>query len=139
MLFLQKYFVMNTLIVNALVARKESLKKELDLIDELLHLYKSSDSDNAINLNKDVQDSQKPYKRTSKGTKKDVILKIIEGLGGSASVKQVFDEYIKRNDGTNVKAVHNTVRNYIHILKTEGVIEATNQEDSNKYIYVIKK
>jgi hypothetical protein len=130
---------MKTTIIDTLIARKECIMKELEHINGLLDIYTSQEIDGSSKGGLEKNNTKILIKKTSKVTNKDYILDIISKLGGSASVKQVYDEFVKLNEGTNIKSIHNTVRNYIHILKKEGILEAENIEGTNKFIYMIKK
>jgi hypothetical protein len=133
---------MDTNFINALKNRKASIEKELDHINGLLVIYTN---DGVVENTMVVADASpklkvkpkaKPKSKRSSPIK-DQIISIINSLGGKAYVAQVTEEYTKLHPDKDRKAINGTVRNYIHILKSEKVLR--DELVDKKYLYHLQE
>lgn len=140
----QKKYAMNTNYLDVLKTRRIELQRELKSIDDILQLYANVQSSVISSVNNGVTTSlpnirnRRDSSLSSKISTKDLVYKIIHDLGGSALVSQVTAKLREELVNKDEKAINNYARNYVHILKKEGRLDAKLNNDK-KFIYTIIK
>jgi len=129
---------MDTMLFSTLVKRRDILLNELRHIEELIKIYQVPESNP-----QSMADSKPKMQRTKfKKRKHDVkgqVISILNGLGEEFYVIDLTNALQAKEPSKDHKHISNKARNYIHILKKEGVITGKLVEN-NKYVYsVVKK
>ena len=119
--------------INTLISRRDELRKELVHIEELIKIHKGD------NVTAKPDSSNVPKMRRTKFNKrhtnvKSQILSMIKGLGEEFYVADLVKALEAKEPNKDHQLISNKARNYIYILKKEGIISGRLVEN-NKYVY----
>jgi len=118
--------------IDTLISRRDELHKELMHIEELLKIHQG------VSVVTKADSASKPRlvrtKFNSSNTIKAQMLAIIKGLGEEFYVADLVKALESKEPNKERKLIGNMARNYIYILKKEGVISGRPVEN-NKFIY----
>lgn len=121
--------------IETLVRRRDELHNELIHIEELIKIYQG---DNVVIKSDSVVKPRlvrtKFNSSISTSTVKSQILAIIKELGEEFYVADLVSALESREPKKDHQLISNMARNYIYILKKEGVISGQ-LADNNKYKY----
>ena len=129
---------MDTMLFSTLVKRRDILLNELRHIEELIKIYQVPESSPQSKDNSKPKMQRTKFKKRKHDVKGQVI-SILNGLGEEFYVIDLTNALQAKEPSKDHKHISNKARNYIHILKKEGVITGK-LVANNKYVYsVVKK
>jgi len=129
---------MDAILSKTLIKRRDELLIELKHIEELLKIYQGPVS--AVEIKNDAPTKlvRTKFPKRRHNVKGQVIT-ILKELGDDFYVVDLTKALQAKEPNKDHKLISNKARNYIHILKKEGVITGKLVEN-NKYVYsVVKK
>jgi hypothetical protein len=124
---------MDASFIDTLINRRDELRKELVHIEELIKIHQG------VSVTAKPESSSKPTMVRTKFNKrrtnvKSQILSLIKGFGDEFYVVDLVKAMEVKEPNKDHKLISNKARNYIHILKKEGIISGRLVEN-NKYVY----
>ena len=128
---------MDAILSKTLIKRRDELLIELKHIDELLKIYQGPESNAEINNDAPTKMVRTKFPKRRHNVKGQVIT-ILKELGDEFYVVDLTKALQAKEPNKDHKLISNKARNYIHILKKEGVISGKLVEN-NKYVYKVIK
>jgi hypothetical protein len=129
---------MDAILSKTLIKRRDELLIELQHIEELLKIYQGAVSNAEIKNDAPIKLVRTKFPKRRHNVKGQVI-SILKELGDEFYVVDLTKALQAKEPNKDHKLISNKARNYIHILKKEGVITGKLVEN-NKYVYsVVKK
>jgi hypothetical protein len=124
---------MDANLFNTLISRRDELRKELVHIEGLIKIYQG------IGIPTKKDSPNEPRMKRTKFNKrrtdvKSQVINLIKGFGEEFYVADLTKALEEKEPNKDHKLISNKARNYIHILKKEGVISGR-LVDGNKYVY----
>jgi hypothetical protein len=124
---------MDANLFNTLISRRDELRKELVHIEELIKIYQGVSI--SVSEDRPIEPRMVRTKFNKRRTNvKSQILSIIKGFGEEFYVADLVKALEAKEPSKDHGLISNKARNYIHILKKEGVITGRLVEN-NKYVY----
>jgi len=127
---------MDAILSKTLIIRRDELLIELKHIEELLKIYQGPVS------NVEIKNDPPKLVRTKfpkrRHNVKGQVISILKDLGDEFYVVDLTKALQAKEPNKDHKLISNKARNYLHILKKEGVITGKLVEN-NKYVYRIVK
>jgi aspartokinase len=118
-----------------LLSRRDDLLNELKHIEELIKIYQNDASYVVSNTNSSNKNIETKSNNQDKNVKQQII-DIIKSLGEEFQVSDLTKALHEREPKKATKAIGNRARNYIYILKNDGILEGR-VVGKNKYVYKI--
>lgn len=120
---------------NTLIKRRVDLLNELKHIEELIKIYQVATSSPETNDDSINKMRRTKFKKRRHNVKSQVVT-ILKSLGEEFYVSELVKAMQDKEPNKDHKLISNKARNYIHILKKEGVISSRLVEN-NKYVYKV--
>jgi hypothetical protein len=118
---------------NTLISRRDELRKELVHIEELIKIHQGVN--NPVKAENHTEPKLVRTKFNKRRTNvKSQILSIIKGFGDEFYVADLVKALETKEPNKDHGLISNKARNYVHILKKEGIISGR-LVDNNKYVY----
>jgi hypothetical protein len=126
---------MDAILLSTLVRRRDELHKELDHIEGLIKIYQGADSKIKADNSTETKLVRTKFSKRRRNVKSQII-SMIKSLGDEFYVVDLVKALQEKEPNKDHKLISNKARNYIHILKKEGIISGRLVE-KNKYVYKI--
>ena len=127
--------------LDTLIKRRDVLKKELDLLNNLIELHSSDikgdkQEHNKISstlLSKNIKDIEVPKALSNR---QRTIFLALKNLGGKGTKSEVTNEIINKGIEHDKKAASNLARNHLSIMVRKNIIKKELNEAGNN-VYII--
>jgi hypothetical protein len=126
---------MDAILFNTLVKRKDELLKELNHIEGLIKIYQVAESNYQSTNPTNVKIRRTKFGKRRQNVKSQVI-SLMKSFGEEFHVSDLTKALEEKEPNKDHKLISNKARNYIHILKKEGIISGRLIE-GNKYVYKV--
>ena len=126
---------MDTTVVTTLVKRRDELLNELKHIDELIKIYHVPQLSTVPPKDSTPRFTRTKFNHRGKDVKGQV-LSILKELGEEFYVSDLIKALKEKEPNKSNDLISNKARNYIYILKKEGIISGRLVEN-NKYVYKV--
>jgi hypothetical protein len=124
---------MDATLLSTLITRKDELLKELNHIEGLIKIYQGAEPSDQAYHHTEVKMVRTRFGKRRTNVKSQII-SLIKSLGDEFYVLDLTKALQEKEPNKDHKLISNKARNYIHILKKEGVISGK-LVDKNKYVY----
>jgi hypothetical protein len=124
---------MDAILLSTLIRRKDELLKELNHIEGLIKIYQGTEPSDQTNHNTEAKMVRTKFDKRRTNVKSQII-SLMKSLGDEFYVFDLTKVLQEKEPNKGHKLISNKARNYIHILKKEGIISGRPVE-KNKFVY----